>query len=205
MSILLVRHGETDFNAARVIQMPDTPLNERGLEQARRLAARLRARPVARILSSDCVRTRMTAEALAEETSAPVLYTPSLRERHFGDHRGLSYDALGFDLFAPGYAPPGGEDWDVFNARVGRAWQEVSGYAAGLAGDLAVVSHGLVCRAVVERHARLRSDLDPATSSWGNTALTVIEGDPPDTISLLACTAHLDGSDVADGNQLAGL
>ena len=33
MSILLARHGETPSNAARVLQLPDTPLSERGLAQ----------------------------------------------------------------------------------------------------------------------------------------------------------------------------
>ena len=40
MNVYLVRHGETDLNARRVLQPPATPLSERGLEQARRLAAR---------------------------------------------------------------------------------------------------------------------------------------------------------------------
>ena len=41
MSILLIRHGETALNAARIVQHPETPLNERGVGQARRLAERL--------------------------------------------------------------------------------------------------------------------------------------------------------------------
>jgi broad specificity phosphatase PhoE len=38
MTILLVRHGETDGNAARVLQRADVPPNERGMRQAERLA-----------------------------------------------------------------------------------------------------------------------------------------------------------------------
>ena len=41
MTILLVRHGETDGNASRVLQRADVPLNERGMRQAERLARRL--------------------------------------------------------------------------------------------------------------------------------------------------------------------
>ena len=41
MTILLVRHGETDSNAARILQRTDVPLNERGMRQAERLARRL--------------------------------------------------------------------------------------------------------------------------------------------------------------------
>jgi len=41
MTILLVRHGETAGNAARILQRPDIPLNERGIRQAAQLAERL--------------------------------------------------------------------------------------------------------------------------------------------------------------------
>ena len=38
MTILVVRHGETDGNAARILQRADVPLNERGMRQAEQLA-----------------------------------------------------------------------------------------------------------------------------------------------------------------------
>ncbi|HIF20390.1 MAG TPA: hypothetical protein EYQ27_00445 [Gemmatimonadetes bacterium] len=54
--IYLIRHGQTAYNAAAVIQPADTPLNERGLDQADRLAARLGALGVAHVLASDLPR-----------------------------------------------------------------------------------------------------------------------------------------------------
>src|SRR3954466_4871509 len=63
MAILLIRHGETGGNAARVVQTPDTPLNDRGIAQAARLAERL-GRGFVHILCSDLWRARMTAEPL---------------------------------------------------------------------------------------------------------------------------------------------
>ena len=51
MSILLVRHGETALNAARVLQPPDTPLSPRGLAQAQAVAQRLSREPVAAIVN----------------------------------------------------------------------------------------------------------------------------------------------------------
>ena len=50
MSIYLIRHGQTDLNAARVVQHPHTPLSEVGLEQARRVGERMRADPIALVL-----------------------------------------------------------------------------------------------------------------------------------------------------------
>ena len=53
---------------------------------------------------------------------APLTFDPLLHERNFGDIRGTPYASLGFDMFAPDYAPPNGETWEVFHTRVDRAW-----------------------------------------------------------------------------------
>ncbi|MEB2283855.1 MAG: hypothetical protein B6D46_11325 [Polyangiaceae bacterium UTPRO1] len=191
MAIYVVRHGETRLNAARVFQRPETPLSERGRQQAQRLADRLAALGVSGIVSSDLARAVETAAAIGTATGAPLLLEPLLRERDFGDIRGAPYDSIGGDPFAADYAPPNGETWTVFYARVAAAWSRVAALAAATGGHLAVVTHGLVCRALVERHVALV----PGSSApvlWGNTALTEIEPTPPWTVRLLACTAHLD-------------
>src|SRR5262245_56485781 len=99
MAIFVVRHGETDLNAARVIQRPTTPLSERGRRQADRLGVRLAALGITRILTSDLARAFETAHAIATHTGAPLMVDPLLRERDFGDIRGTPYDALGLDPF----------------------------------------------------------------------------------------------------------
>ncbi len=86
MSILLIRHGETASNRALVVQTPDVPLSERGLEQAGQLARRLATAGVARILSSDMDRAAMTAAALVEVTGAELVLDVLLHE-----HLGLAY------------------------------------------------------------------------------------------------------------------
>src|SRR5438477_5849884 len=87
-SIFLIRHGETFGNAARIVQLPDIPLSERGLAQAERLARRLAQEGVARIISSDLPRAAMTAESVRRMTGAPLMFDPLLHERNFGDIRG---------------------------------------------------------------------------------------------------------------------
>lgn len=194
MAIFLIRHGETASNAARVLQHPETPLSERGLEQAARLGERLRRRALARILVSDYARARQTAEAVAATTGAPLDVTPLLRERNFGHLRGRPYAELaeeGIDPFADGYAPPGGEGWADFHARVEEAWAHVTAAAAVAAGDIAVVTHGLVCHSVVDRHAVLAPGVR-AVAGWANTSVTVLEPGEPWTVTLLGCAAHLD-------------
>ena len=190
MLIFLIRHGETPGNARRIVQLPGIPLSPRGVAQAERLARRLGREGIARILSGDLARAAMTAERLRQVTGAPVQFDPLLQERNFGDLRGTAYADLGFDMFAPGYAPPNGETWEVFHARVDRAWALVQETAAATSGHLAVVTHGLVCRSLASRHLILPAGQD-VPERWENSGLTVIEGPAPWRVRLLNCIAHL--------------
>ena len=187
MAIYLLRHAETDGNATHVVQLPGVPLSERGRQQAARLAARLAGAGITRIVSSDLARAIETAEALRARTGAPVEIDPGLAERNYGDVRGTPYSRLKEDIFGPDYEPPGGETWATFKARVDEAWERVLRIAAETEGHVAVVTHGLVCAAVFDRH--LDGTPDDAPDHWGNTALTIVEA--PRTVRLLACTAHL--------------
>ena len=191
MLIFLIRHGETPGNARRIVQRPGIPLSPRGVAQAERLARRLGREGIARILSSDLARAAMTAARLRQVTDAPVQFDPLLQERNFGDLRGTAYADLGFDMFAPDYAPPNGETWEVFHARVDRAWALVQETAAATSGHLAVVTHGLVCRSLASRHLILPAGQD-VPERWENAALTVIEGPAPWRVRLLNCIAHLE-------------
>ncbi len=190
--IFLIRHGETAGNANRVVQVPETPLSERGVSQAARLGARLAGTGISNILASDLTRAAMTAEALAAATGAPVAHSPLLHERSFGELRGTPYSVLegrGIQLFAVGYTPPGGESWAVFHERVDAAWLAVESAAAAAAGHLAVVTHGLVCHSVASRKLALSPDANAAVA-FPNTSVTLIEG-PPWRAVLVGCDAHL--------------
>jgi broad specificity phosphatase PhoE len=190
-AIYLIRHGETPGNAARVVQTEDTPLSPRGVAQAERLAQRLADAGIARILSSDLSRAAMTAERVHSVTAIPVELEPLLQERNLGSVRGRPYAELDFDLFAPDYAPPGGETWDVFHARVDRAWERVRAAAADCPGSLAVVTHGLVCLSLVTRHLEC-GGVPALERGFANASLTWIEAAPPWRVRLLGCVAHLD-------------
>jgi probable phosphoglycerate mutase len=193
--IFLIRHGETVGNASRIVQVPDSPLSPRGVAQAERLACRLAAEGIARIVSSDLARAVTTAEHLRSVTGVPLSFDPLLQERDFGDLRGTPYAELGFDMFAEGYAPPNGETWPVFHARVDRAWARVQALAAA-GGHLAVVTHGLVCRSLAARHLIL-PDGEAVPVRWENTSLTIVDGPAPWRVRLLNCIAHLDDLDTA--------
>lgn len=190
MTILLVRHGETDGNAARVLQRPDVPLNERGLRQAEQLAERLSADGFVHILCSDLLRARMTAAPLAARSGFAVEESPLLQERNFGDLRGTAYAAVGQDPFGPDFAPPNGEDWPTFHVRVAEAFALIVSRRRSVRGTLVVVTHGLVCRALVERHALLPATVI-APERYDNTSVTVLHEHAPHGVSLINCTRHL--------------
>ena len=191
-TIFLIRHGETEGNAARIVQLPDAALSPRGIAQAERLAHRLAGEGIALILASDLQRAVTTAEHVHRATAAPIAFDPLLQERHFGDLRGTPYAELGFDLFAPDLEPPGGESWSIFHARVDRAWEAIQARAAEVDGPLAVVTHGLVCRSLAARHVTLPEDTI-APERWENTSVTILDGPTPWRVRLLNCTTHLDG------------
>jgi 2,3-bisphosphoglycerate-dependent phosphoglycerate mutase len=199
-SIFLIRHGETLGNASRTVQLPDNPLSPRGIAQAERLARRLEREGITSILSSDLARAVTTADHLRRITGAPVRHDPLLQERNFGDLRGTPYVELRFDMFAPRYAPPNGESWEVFHARVDRAWVLVQQAAAAAHGNLAVVTHGLVCRALAARHLILPLGQE-APERWENTALTIVDYPAPWRVRLLNSIAHLDGLDTAPPSE----
>ncbi len=194
MAILLIRHGETALNAARIVQFPDTALSERGREQAMRLAKHLNRFPVRAILSSDYARARMTAEAIREETGLAITLHSGLRERNFGAYRGRPHDELPSAFRFDGAAPPQGESITAFDARVETTWSEVTEFARAVKGDTAVVTHGLVCRSIVERLVDNGQGAERTPTMWGNTAFTVLEPGERWRVSLLASTRHLKAS-----------
>ena len=197
MTIVIVRHGETDGNAARVLQRPDVPLNERGMRQAEQLAQRLAAPGLVHIVCSDLLRARMTAAPLAARSRIEVEENPLLQERNFGDLRGTAYAALAEDPFGPNFAPPNGEDWPTFHARVAEAFTFIVTRRRGAGGTLVVITHGLVCRALVERHAQVAPGaLVP--ERFDNTGVTVLHEEAPHRAGLINCTRHLRASLEAD-------
>lgn len=208
MTILLIRHGETALNRARVIQPPETPLNAFGQAQARAFADRIHAdgpRPVA-IVASDMPRASETAAILAARLDLPVQHSPLLRERFFGDWSGKPYTDFDFDPIREDRAPPNGETVAQFNERVQQAADWIEAQRARTDGLLAVVTHGLVIRGLLAS-ATLEADPDADMATvmretvFHNTCLTMLSAQRPWSVSLLACNAHLAGLNDPDGEQ----
>jgi broad specificity phosphatase PhoE len=96
LKLILVRHGETHWNEAGLVQGGDSDieLNDTGLEQARKLAAFLESEPITAVLSSPLQRAIATAEVIANHHQLPVEIDQGLRELKVGDLEGMSVSSL---------------------------------------------------------------------------------------------------------------
>lgn len=101
--IILVRHGETDFNKEKIIQgQLDTFLNNEGIKQAEEIGQNLRNENIDVIFSSDLKRTYQTALIVSKKIKKLVIKTKFLRERYFGKLQGLKIKEIKADIFRYG-------------------------------------------------------------------------------------------------------
>ncbi len=100
-------------------------------------------------------------------------------------------------------APPGGESAADFRQRVAQAFAEVVRLRATLGGPLAVVTHGLVIRALLEGHVAWPAGRG-LPAHLANTAVSIVAAQSPHALQLLACTRHLDASNQDDAHSLSG-
>lgn len=85
LQVYLVRHGETVWNAERRIQgQSDSPLTEKGEQQAWQVGERVKHLGITHIIASDLGRTRRTAEIIADACGCSVTLDPRLRELNMG-------------------------------------------------------------------------------------------------------------------------
>lgn len=149
--VLLVRHGETEDNAADRFQgRRDTQLNDRGREQSRALAHKLRDEGLRAIYTSPLQRARATAQIVGDALGLELIVDERLMEVDAGDWSGLGYDAVEpaelrrWRAADPAFRFPGGESVAEQSARVAAALADV---AAGPLPAL-VVTHGGSIRSV---------------------------------------------------------
>lgn len=147
--LILLRHGETDWNAALRMQgHVDVPLNATGAQQAEAAAPSVAALDPDVILTSDLQRARQTAAPVVDLTGLPVTADARLRETSLGAWEGLTRDEVidgwpelweQWRSSSPDLQPPGGES----RSQVARRAAEVIGELDG--GDhrrALIVTHG---------------------------------------------------------------
>jgi ribonuclease H / adenosylcobalamin/alpha-ribazole phosphatase len=162
ITTVLLRHGETPLSAERRFAgRGDIPLTETGKLQAKAAAQRLAARGgVQLIVTSPLRRARLTAEAVAAATGAPVQVDEGWIEADFGEWEALSYaeamerwpDEMTAWMNDTSVAPPGGESFAVAGRRVLAALDRL--LERSEPGRVVVVSHVTPMKTVL-RHALL--------------------------------------------------
>jgi broad specificity phosphatase PhoE len=148
--VLLIRHGQTDWNVAGRWQgFEQTSLNEEGLQQAHTLANYLRDHSINAIFSSDLPRAFQTASILAAAFGLTPQPDPRLRELNLGAFQGLTYEQIQvtyphvIDAWRAdwmGYPVPNGESRLQMQNRAYQAWESIVRQPWGP--EVAVVSHG---------------------------------------------------------------
>lgn len=165
--LILIRHGQTERNAAGVLQgRADVPLDDVGRHQAATLATALP--DLTRVVSSPLLRAVETAEALAESVEIDERFI----ELDYGRFDGLPFRDVPMTTWRqwrsdPDFAPPDGESLRELGERVRPALSELAEAAADQ--DIAVVSHVSPIKAAfvwalgVDEAVTWRSHLSPAS------------------------------------------
>ena len=174
----LVRHGESEANAARRFAgQSDSPLTERGRRQAETVARELATVRFDKVVSSDLSRTRETAEVIARSQGIPVEIVPDLREIDVGERTGQPFDeVVGLpswrdDAFV---AWPGGETLEQVLARTQGAIDRLARENPGK--TICIVGHGGVNRILLSHYLGILPKLDRSPAANTNISVVVTDG-----------------------------
>ena len=198
--IILVRHGESEYNAKRIVQGHiDTDLTPAGVVQARLAAEYLKGNfQIDKIYSSDLRRAYRTAVIISDILELPVIKDQRIREMNFGQWEGRTYEHIfqtDYETFQkwlqnPVACPlPSQEEISQFKNRLESFYQDILKEEAN---NILVVGHGgsiqgllcIACGMGMENLWALKHS---------NTGISVIEvANPTVSIKMINSTSHLD-------------
>jgi alpha-ribazole phosphatase len=194
-TVILVRHGQTEWNAKKRLQgQTDLPLTKKGLEQAHAVAKRAARFPINVVYSSDLIRAKKTAEIIGLELNLPVIVDKRFNERDFGDWEGNNWEEMEKligknreDLRTS--TPPNGESLQDFAKRVTKILDEVIKKEAGK--TILVVCHAGVLHSLV-RHLKNIPQETVTAFSFPNTSVSVFHVEKDLVVEeLLSDASHL--------------
>jgi broad specificity phosphatase PhoE len=206
--LLLVRHGETEWNRDQRVQgHHDVDLSERGIAQTRRLAEWLADEPPDAVYTSDLLRSRRTAEILAAGR-LPVVEEPRFREGRFGVFEGMTAQEIEAKYPAEYRAwredavrnrPPGGETLEDLSARCMAALRDLLPAQGGR--RVAVVAHGGPVRAMVCGLLGLSLELYPKLRVENTSVTRILFTARGAILAGFNDTAHLRATAAVPGHQ----
>lgn len=199
MTVILVRHAESEGNVGGMIQgWTDLRLTEAGEAQAQMVARRFAGADVAAIYTSPLLRARSTAAPIAEVLGLELVEVPDLRERNYGQAQGLTWAEAA-------------ARWPLGEAAHHRDWAMAVPEVESLAGlrrrsvavvnalldrhegeTALVVSHGGTLVQIIAHLFGLPEDVWPRIR-MSNTSVTVVGGSASQPrVSMLNDICHLD-------------
>ena len=150
--VYFVRHGQSLDNASTVFQSPDSPLTEKGREQAQKIADRVARISFDALIVSPFKRARETADVITKVTGKEAQYSDLFRERTKPTSvNGKSYDdeeastlwkEWNKSLYTPGMRVADGENFDDIVLRADKALSFLKDRAEE---SIVVVTHGFFC------------------------------------------------------------
>ncbi len=179
MTLIFVRHGESQGNRLRVAQgWRDYPLTDRGRRQAAAVAARLAAVDAAAVYSSDLNRASETGDIIAAWHELTPRRRADLREQRFGEREGLSWaqvvERWGAQVRIGDGQIPGEESTATLRERVAREFDVL---AERHQDEVAIcVAHGGTIRVAIAHVLGLAPEAYPAVQ-LENASITVVETD----------------------------
>lgn len=188
MKIILIRHGETKDNKARIVQgQTHGELNEEGIIQAEKLSERLKNEKIDAIFSSDLKRAHDTAIIISKyHKNIPFIIDKYLRERSHGTREGKKGDDLDWTIDSKNF---GGESREDVNKRAKNILYKV--YKEYKDKNVVFVSHGGIGKSfIIEVTGKKASEIEV----FKNTSVTIIQikEDKNHIIHLMNCTKHLE-------------
>ena len=197
-TVVLIRHGQTDWNlAGRWQGHADIPLNETGKAQAKALAERLANWPIKAIYSSDLKRCAETATAVANKIGLTPTYKKIWRERDVGEFSGFTgqqirekFPEIWKNAKRGMIDPPNGETFLDLRKRSMAAFEET--IAHHNSEMIAVFSHGGVLHTLIAQIIGIDKNEFGRFTLRGNTGISIIEIKEQDArLTLLNDINHL--------------
>jgi len=196
MRLYLVRHGQTEENASQIIQgWNPGKLTSLGIEQAERLAQRLKEIRFDAIYSSDSRRAADTARIITQFHKAPIQFTGRLRERNMGVFQGRHFTEFNQAQAESGFSeidfkPEGGENLHEVRNRAASFVESLR--KLHLDQTILLVAHGRWNTMLLGALSGMTID-EALTIQQTNTCVNILECDERGSfaIQLLNCSAHL--------------
>jgi broad specificity phosphatase PhoE len=170
MKIILVRHGETEENKTGILMgQLDYPLSKTGMQQAKKVAARLKKEKLKAIYSSDLSRARQTTEAILRfHKGTKVHYLKELREEYLGKWQGMHRSKVDFSK-----KPRDAESRNSFKKRIKKALKIVG--KNNKKDTILLVTHAGFIRMLLAMILNMKGY--PSQIKHSNAAISIVEID----------------------------